>query len=173
MPSNTTAEPNKAIEHYKIKFAAVAEPSNEASLNHEGKQMKMEETDRVKKKKIKALMFEDEAGEQASKAKDVGNEAKCSATKPFSDMKEVEATASMPKHKGSPHLETSPLPSIIEACGAPAATAHDRQLRNKEADRLKSKVQSVKDENKSSQAGVGEGKKETIKGDGDPPVKKL
>lgn len=113
LPSNATAEPNKAIEHCKIKYAAVAESSSEASLNHEGKQVKMKETDRVKKKKVKALMSEDEAGEQASKAKDVSKEVRCSATKPFSDMKEVEATASMPKHKGSPHLKTSPpLPSV-------------------------------------------------------------
>lgn len=113
LPSNATAEPNKAIVHCKIKYAAVAESSTEASLNQEGKQVKMEETDRVKKKKVKALMSEDEAGEQASKAKDVSKEVRCSATKPFSDMKEVEATASMPKHKGSPHLKTSPpLPSV-------------------------------------------------------------
>lgn len=113
LPSNATAEPNKAIVHCKIKYAAVAESSTEASLNQEGKQVKMEETDRVKKKKVKALMSEDEAGEQASKAKDISKEVRCSATKPFSDMKEVEATASMPKHKGSPHLKTSPpLPSV-------------------------------------------------------------
>lgn len=128
----------------------------------------------VKKKKVKALMSEDEAGEQARKAKDVSKEGKCSAMKPFGDMKEVEATASILQRKGGPHLKTSPpLPSIIEARGVPVATAHDRQLHNKEAEKLKSKVISLRDENESSQAGVGEGKKGTIKGDGDPPVKKL
>lgn len=113
MPSNATAEPKKAIEHCTIKYAAVAKSSSEASLNHEGKQGKMKETDSVKKKEVNALMSEDNAGERASKAKDVSKEVQCSATKPFSDMKEVEATTSLPKHKGSPHLKTStPLPSV-------------------------------------------------------------
>lgn len=89
LPSNTTTEPNKAIEHCKIKYAAVAKSSSDASLEHEGKQVKMKEADRVKKKKIKTIMSEDEAGEQASKAKDVSKEAKCSATKPFNDMKQL------------------------------------------------------------------------------------
>ncbi|KJE05002.1 hypothetical protein I311_01095 [Cryptococcus gattii NT-10] len=89
LPSNITTEPNKAIEHCKIKYAAVAKSSSDASLEHEGKQVKMKEADRVKKKKIKTIMSEDEAGEQASKAKDVSKEAKCSATKPFNDMKQL------------------------------------------------------------------------------------
>ncbi|KIR78878.1 hypothetical protein I306_04088 [Cryptococcus gattii EJB2] len=89
LPSNITTEPNKAIEHCKIKYAAFAKSSSDASLEHEGKQVKMKEADRVKKKKIKTIMSEDEAGEQASKAKDVSKEAKCSATKPFNDMKQL------------------------------------------------------------------------------------
>lgn len=197
---NTISERDKAIEHYKIKNAAIAKALNEASSMHEEKLGKMKEADRVKKE-IKALMEEVEANEQASKVKDVSKEAKGPITKQISDKEEAEATAPAPQHEGSAHSKaSSPLSSFIETNGAPAAlsiadkgrllaqynskyskltesikgdnlAAHEKQLRIKEANELRSMIKSLKIEIGPSQTAVGEEGMEIIKSHGDLPIK--
>lgn len=197
---NTISERDKAIEHYKIKNAAIAKALNEASSMHQEKLGKMKEADRVKKE-IKALMEEVEANEQASKVKDVSKEAKGPITKQISDKEEAEATAPAPQHEGSAHSKaSSPLSSFIETNGAPAAlsiadkgrllaqynskcskltesikgddlAAHEKQLRIKEANELRSMIKSLKIEIGSSQTAVGEEGMEIIKSHGDLPIK--
>lgn len=160
----------------------------------------MKEADRVKKE-IKALMEEVEANEQASKVKDVSKEAKGPITKQISDKEEAEATAPAPQHEGSAHSKaSSPLSSFIETNGAPAAlsiadkgrllaqynskcskltesikgddlAAHEKQLRIKEANELRSMIKSLKIEIGSSQTAVGEEGMEIIKSHGDLPIK--
>lgn len=184
LPENITSEQDKAIKHYKIKYAAIAKALSGASLMHEEKLEMMKEADRVEKK-IKALMDEVEVNKQGRKAKDVIKEARGSITKQISDKKDVEAAASVPQHEGGAHSKASSPPSsfVTETNDAPEAisitdkgkllvqckskyskltkfikeddlTAHDKQLHIKEADKLKSKVKGLKIEIESSQAAV-------------------